>query len=61
MKVRIILSGAGGELDRQTIDIDNLHTHSDSAATEIGSAIANAIADFCWTLAPGDTIKIEEI
>ncbi len=59
MKVRIILSNPGGELDRQTIEVTNLHTERESADYEISCEIFRALA--CWTLAPGDTIKIEEV
>ena len=59
MKVRIILSNFGGELDRQTIEINSLHTQRESADAEISAAILDAI--HCCPVAPGDTIKIEEV
>lgn len=53
MQVQIILSGSGGELDRQTIDV------GDNDSAEVSNDIMGAIE--AWTLAPGDTIKIVEV
>jgi len=47
-----VLYNSGGELDRVQIS----HNVDDDSA-ELSTAIHNAIAD--WTLAVGDTIKIE--
>lgn len=54
MKVRIILSGAGGELDRQTIKVNDVNMRM-----KMGNEIHEALR--CWWLAPGDTIKIVEV
>ena len=48
----VLYNSAGGELDRVQV---SHNTDDDSAA--LSMAIHNAIAD--WTLAVGDTIKIE--
>jgi hypothetical protein len=53
MKIRIILSNSGGEMDRQTIEWDQM---SDS---ELSADIHQAMK--AWTLAPGDTITIKEV
>jgi hypothetical protein len=50
MKIRIILSTAKGETDRQTIEADE---------TSLTDDIAQAIK--CWEIKPGDTIKIVEV
>lgn len=52
MQIRISLHNSGGELDWVKIDGTG-DLESDSAA------IQDALKD--WTLAPGDTIKIEEL
>jgi hypothetical protein len=54
MKIRIMLIGPGGELDRQYLDL-----HEDDDSAEISTAIVAALE--AWTLAPGDTITIKEV
>jgi hypothetical protein len=51
-KAAIILSGAGGELDREEVDVDQDGDLDQRAAY-------NAIAN--WTLSIGDTITIVEV
>lgn len=51
MKIIATLSSSAGELDRRTLNLDDL---DDSA--EISEQIWDAIDD--WILSPGDTIKI---
>jgi hypothetical protein len=53
MKIKIILSGSGGELGRQTIDV-----RDDDDSAEVSNQIFDAIE--AWVLSPGDTIKIME-
>jgi hypothetical protein len=53
MVIEIILTGKGGELDRQSIDV-----RSDDDPAEISHQIFEAIE--AWVLAPGDTISIIE-
>lgn len=53
MKIEIILNGKGGELDRQTITVN------DDDSAEVSHAIYDAIE--AWTLSPGDTIVINEL
>jgi hypothetical protein len=53
MKIIATLSNSAGELDRRTIENDDLDV-MDSA--ELSEAIWDAIDD--WVLSPGDTIKI---
>lgn len=53
MKICIILTGRGGELDRQTIDV------ADDDMAEISNAISEAMET--WVLSPGDTISITEV
>ena len=52
MRLTIKLIGSGGKFDHQTIDVPDLPR---DRSTEIHVALK------CWTLSPGDTIKIEEI
>jgi hypothetical protein len=52
MVIQIRLVGAGGELDKQTIDV------SDDDSAEVSEHIHEAMA--CWVLSPGDTIIITE-
>ena len=58
MKVRIILCNSAGELDRQTIEI-NESANNEIANNEISCEIIQALK--CWTLAPGDSIEILEV
>ena len=51
MKVLIILRGPGGELDRQTAYVG---TEQPDTSNDILEALKT------WSLAPGDTIVIEE-
>ncbi len=52
-KIRITLSNVGGELDRQVIEFSEpVHEY------EVSRAILEALK--CWTLAPGDVIRIGE-
>ena len=51
MTITIRLTGLGGELDRQTIDVSD---EDDSA--EVSEQIHEAIET--WVLSPGDTIEI---
>lgn len=51
MQITIRLTGTGGELDRQTINVDD---EDDSA--EVSEQIHDAIQT--WVLSPGDTITI---
>jgi hypothetical protein len=53
MKIRIILSNSGGELDRQVIEAN------ENASTDLSDSIYDAIK--AWPLAPGDTITIKEV
>jgi len=53
MKITIVLDGAGGELDRQSIEC-----HADDDSVEVSEAIHSAIET--WVLSPGDTLKIME-
>lgn len=46
--VTVILSGLGGELARETIEV----TYAEDLSNDIVEAISG------WTLAPGDTIQI---
>lgn len=48
-KIKVVLSGAGGVLDRQVIDVPN-------DADAIDDAVSNVIEG--WTLSVGDTIRI---
>jgi hypothetical protein len=52
MKIKIVLSGSGGELDRQTIDV------RDDDSAEVSEQIHDAMET--WVLSPGDTITIIE-
>jgi hypothetical protein len=52
MKIRIVLRGSGGELDRQVIEVP------DGNDGETSSQILDALET--WTLGPGDTIEITE-
>jgi hypothetical protein len=52
MKIEIVLTSKAGELDRQTIDID------DDDPDEISHEIFEAME--AWVLSPGDTITITE-
>ncbi len=54
MRVLLILTGRGGELDRQTVTYNN---EDDSA--EVSEHIHDAMR--AWVLSPGDTIHIEEL
>ena len=54
MKIEIKLTGSGGELDRQVI---NINDEDDSA--EISEQIHDAFD--AWVLSPGDTITIREV
>lgn len=54
MKIAIVLSGTGGELDRQ-----ELFTTEEKASKHIGQAVRDAAED--WILSPGDTIRIETV
>ena len=51
MKVRIVLNGTGGELDRQTINVN------DNDSAEVSEQIHDVIN--AWVLSPGDTIVID--
>lgn len=53
MKIRIILSNSGGELDRLTLDADD--NDPALASEQIRSGLE------AWVLAPGDTITIKEV
>ena len=53
MKIEIVLTGTGGELDRQTIEV-----RDDDDSAEISHEIFAAIE--AWVLSPGDTITIRE-
>lgn len=53
--VSIVLYGQGGELDRDTLPI---RPEQDSGAV-IRSRLESLLADREWSLAVGDTIKIE--
>lgn len=53
MKIRIILSNSGGELDRLTMDV------GDDDPAEVSGHIHDELD--AWQLAPGDTIKIVEV
>ena len=55
MTIRIILVGSGGELDRQTIQVNP------NAKTDVADGIYDAIGAWKDTLAPGDTIRIVEV
>lgn len=52
MKIKIVLNGPGGELDRQVIDV------GDDDCAEISEQIHDAID--AWVFAPGDTIVFTE-
>ena len=54
MKIRVILNGRGGELDR--VEIDTI-AFADQYDLIIQRRIHAAIGE--WTLRPGDTIEIE--
>jgi hypothetical protein len=56
--IAIILIGPGGELDRKKIIVNDDDDMSETSVA-ICDAIEEAMAE--WVLAPGDTIKIEEI
>lgn len=51
MTITITLNNGGGELDRQSLNVDN---EDDSA--EVSEQIFDALR--AWVLAPGDTITI---
>ena len=53
MKIRIVLRNSGGELDRQVVEAN------ENANTDVSDSIVDAIR--AWTLAPGDTITIQEV
>lgn len=53
MKITIVLNGAGGELDRQSIDVP-----ADDDSAEVSEQIHAAMET--WVLSPGDTIIISE-
>jgi hypothetical protein len=51
MKIKITLSGLGGELDQQVIDAEE--------GEKVSENIHQAMK--CWQLAPGDTIVIADV
>lgn len=53
MRVDIVLTGKGGELDRKTVELDD--DEDAIGAMEFQEVIAG------WTLCPGDTISIVEV
>jgi hypothetical protein len=53
MKIRIVLSNSGGELDRLTMDV------RDDDAVDVSEQIHGELD--AWLLSPGDTIKIVEV
>jgi len=53
MKITIVLNGAGGELDRQTIVMPD-----DDDSAEVSAQIHEAMET--WVLSPGDTIVISD-
>jgi hypothetical protein len=53
MKIRIVLRGPGGELNR-----DFVEARDDADDTEISNQILDRIQE--WLLSPGDTITITE-
>ena len=55
MKIRIILSNLGGEMDRQTIEAREPEHGAERTSIDIIQALK------AWTLAPGDTITIQEV
>lgn len=55
MKIEIILLGAGGVLDRQTIEVKAPVAGADRTSIDIHEALK------AWELAPGDTITIREV
>lgn len=55
MKIQIILTGTGGELDRQTIEVSAPVAGADRTSIDIHEALK------AWELAPGDTITIVEV
>jgi hypothetical protein len=56
MKIAIILTGTGGELDRSELDIPENHPDLDEAVNLAASEVIEG-----WTLSVGDTITIREI
>jgi hypothetical protein len=56
MKIAIILTGSGGELDRSEIDIPDDHHDMDEAVNLAASEVIEG-----WTLSVGDTITIASV
>lgn len=52
MKIKLVLNGPGGELDRQTIVV------GDDDSAEVSAHIREAM--LAWVLSPGDTIVITD-